>query len=433
MANPAAAQARVAFGTQAGRTSAWTDFRFRSESLGLDFPTIEDDSIRAFGEQEQGLPSKIRVNGALPVNWQGEDHEKFIANFFGHGATPSESPTGVWTKKYAVQESDVDYISLWLEISRDLGRPELLVGAEVQQLQFSIAAATILNGSIQVFAPRAMFWGDAAEVVVTGTPNAPILRGIHDYAGLQLADPDIFVKVSSVGSDVVTFQTKVGTAAAYSNSQGPLATGNDSDGNPIWHNLEDEAGVLIGDEGLPVQIHFPDDTLTAADEWEFTGTRAVWSQSLPTHSPFNEIYAEVYVDGTIFRTRDLGLTLERPIEPDDAIGGRFVDTVIEQGQRTAVWTLTRRASNLALYDKLLRAESATVRLQAYGALIGATGVRRQLIIRSLNCIPEGRGPNVAGRDTLDEQITLRAHPSTDGTYPSAVTIETVNSVEDIAA
>jgi hypothetical protein len=86
-----------------------------------------------------------------------------------------------------------------------------------------------------------------------------------------------------------------------------------------------------------------------------------------------------------------------------------------------------------MIDKLIRAGSASVRLFARGDFIGATGVRRSLDLRSLNCRVRGKTPGIGGRDSFDESITLRAHASTDATYPSALNSTMVNSVEDIAA
>ena len=85
-----------------------------------------------------------------------------------------------------------------------------------------------------------------------------------------------------------------------------------------------------------------------------------------------------------------------------------------------------------MVNKLWRAQTITFRMDAYGPLIGATIVRRRLSLIAYNCKPEGKAPTVGGQAEFTENITLRCHPSSNVTYPAAITCELVNSQSSLA-
>ena len=435
--NPALTQVRCGFETNAGRgdPSTWIDMRIRSEDLGAELPGIEDDSILSSGEQEESLESKIDPGGPLNLNWTPEDHSKILAAFFGKSATPVQSPTGVYTHKLAPDETDVSFASLAVEVSRDLGRPTVFVNAYPSQLTFNIGPRSLLNGAASIVTPRFHFHDAATVVTAPGGPANPELRGFVKYAYLDDVDNEgrVYVKVNSAPSgDNFNVVTKFGLSASYGTTDQAMTAaiwGPNSQDEGLW----DEADAALGDIGVPIEILFPAiANIAQNDEWYFDPVRAVWSQSLPEASALNEVYCLVKVDGTTFRTRDLSLTLDRPVTRDEVIGGRFVDDLNFQGQRTVAGQLNRRAIDNSLVDRLLRAESFELQVDAYGTFIAATGARRKLSLIMKNVKPSGRTPSVAGRDAFDEAINFTAHPSDDGTYPNSVTCELVNSIASLA-
>lgn len=435
-ANPSEARLQVAFGDESGPSSSWTQARFTSHDLGLEPTIIEDESIRASGEEEEGYDGKFDVSGALSAVYHAEDHERYIASHFGFGNAPVEDPTGVWTKRYDRGQTVNEFGPLWTRIDDDLGRPMVYKRATVSEMVAELGVDGLLTGRFTLLPTRADTWSDAVEVAVTATPDPPVVRGIPQLALLsaaQLPDGDIYVRVAVLpGGTQLTIEVKVGAGSAYSNQQ-TIETGNNADGDPIYVELLDEDGDQIGDDGLPVEVHFPNVAYTVADEFRFDREIPQWAIALPGSGAFNEVLAQVFVDGELFRLNQISLTSTRPAVLDPAIGGRFVGEVLERGDRTAEWSLSRRATDRKIIDKLIRAGSASVRLLARGDFIGATGVRRSLELRSMNCRVRGKTPGIGGRDTFDESITLRAHPSDDATYPSALNATMVNTVASIAA
>lgn len=437
-ANPANTQARIGFETNEGfgDPANWQDFRLLSESVGADIPTIEDESIISTAEQEEALDTKISpIGGDFNINWSPEDHAKHLANFFGAGATPVQAPTGVWTHKLAVGETDVSFGKVAVEISRDLDnrlaspvkRPDLFVGGLFGQLTFNAGPRSLLNGAATLVVPRFHHWRDPA--VQTGTGTDPFIRGLPSYANMGSADGDVWISVTSAPGATMGIKVKLGSASTYDGTEITVTPGE-------WTTILDENDAQIGSVDLPVEIYFPDFTgINLADEWRVQRERAVWSPSLPDAAVLNEIAITILLDGTKFRTRDLSLTLTRPAEPDEAIGGRFLenDQINEFGQRTTSGQLNRRALDTSLVDRLLRREPFSLRVDAYSTFIGATGVQRQLSLIMMNCIPSGRTPSVGGVASFDEPIDFTAHPSDDVTYPAAVTAEIVNSQADLTA
>lgn len=434
--NPTEARLRVAFGDEAGIDSSWQQMRFNSHDLGLEPTIIEDPSIRASGEEEEGYNGKYNITGGIAVTMHSEDHERLVASHIGTGNTPVELPATVFTKRYDRSQSDITFGRIWAQIDDNLGRPMTYKNAIVQEWRAELGVNGLLTSTFGLLPTRADTWSEAVELAATGTPEAPVLRGLPQLALLSesdLPDGDVYVKISALpGGTQLTIQVKVGATAAYSNSQ-VIETGLDSDGNPIYVELLDEDGEQIGDDGLPVEIHFPNNVHTIADEWRFDRETPSWPILLPDSGAFSEVLAQIYIDDEPFSLNQVTMVSTRPAVADPSIGGRFVSSVLERGDRTLEYTLSRRANDRKLIDKLIREGSARIRIFGRGDFIATTGVRRSLDIRSLNCRVRGKTPTIGDRTTFDESITLRAHPSTDVTYPSALNVTYINSVEDITA
>ena len=370
-----------------------------------------------------------------------EDHAKWLAGFFGKSAPPVESPTGVWLHKLAVTETDVDFPDrMALEISRDRGRPDFYTGVLPSQLTFNVGPRSLLNGAVSLVIPRFHHFDDPTQIVGAGT-SLPFLRGLYNVANLQEADPDVadlFLQISAVpGTGGADFDilAKLGLATTYDGAAIPVFVGNDTESNPIFQRLLHTASnVDVGQsEDLPVEAHWKDATgATVLDEFRIPRRRDVWTQTLPTKAVFNEIAIFVRVDGLEERTRDLSLTFTRPGERDEAIGGRFVDQVLEQGQRTYAGQLNRRALSRTFTDRLIAGEPFELEVDAASIPIGATGIRRRMKLIAKNCRASGRTPSVGGRATFDEAIAFRCHPSVDVTYPAAMTVEVTNSQASLA-
>jgi Phage tail tube protein len=429
-ANPSRTQARFSFeGTPGlGDPVEWTDFRLLSEGVGAELPLITDESLNPAGEQEQGDPGKINLGGPLNVNFHAEDHAKLLAAFFGLGATAVESPTGVFTHRFSALEEDIVFPCGVLEIAPAERSPYVYTGVVPNALNFSAAPNNYLSGSVGLAIPRMHPFADQA--IVAGTPpDVAYLRGLPRFDTAEDAtdtERRIYIQVQSKTASTVTIKCKIGAAASYSGADIVCTEGE-------WTRLTDEADAEVGSFDLPVEIMFTEaNNYTANDAIYFQTERPIWTPALNARSVFNEIFMEILIDGEVERVNAFTAALTRPVERDENIGGRFVDATYEQGVRTAVFTINRRAFKTeTMLHRLLRAESLALRVNALSTLIGSTVVRRQLSLIAPNCLLEGRTPSVGGASEFPELVTLRAFPSDDVSYPSAVTAELVLGTEDL--
>lgn len=84
----------------------------------------------------------------------------------------------------------------------------------------------------------------------------------------------------------------------------------------------------------------------------------------PDVIPFNEVYAEIYVDGATFRTNQLSLNLPSGCRCLLLIGGRYPVLIRERGRRQVGGTLVREYLDVELRKKLERSRTFGLRLLA---------------------------------------------------------------------
>lgn len=425
--NPAESLIRNAYETTEGLATEanWHYHDFVSETLANDAGVIEDPSITAAGEEPESLPSKLSTAGTIAVAWNAEGHAHYLANLIGQSATPTNPTAGVYVHKLAVGETDVAIPdTMTVEVSRDDGLPQLFLGARVAKASFALQPSSLLTGSIDLIAIRSHYWKAASQTA--GTSTDPILRNFPNATKWAAADHDVYLKCTDGATKA--FKAKVGSAAAYGGA-GTVMTFTAA----TWIPLIDETGARIGDRALEVEAYFPDFSgLATNDEWKFDSERAVWVPSIPDVPKFNEIYAVIEIDSATIRLEQISLDILRPTQAVMNIGGRFADAVMHRGRRSASGSIQRDQLDVTLRKKLERGTPFSLRLEAYtGLAIGATAYEHSLAIVAMNCVPSGKTVTVANGQRLTEVIPFTCHPSSDVTYPNAVTLELTNSLANL--
>lgn len=422
--NPGNLQLRYGFETTEGLgdVASLLDMRVRSETLGGNFPLLPNDDIIAGAEMAEGSPTKIDPSGDVNLNWSPEDHGRILANFFQHGDTPQTLDTGAYLHGLAPDKTDIDFRSLALEASRDNGRPDLYVGAQVSAIDFALQPSGFMTGKATLLIPRFHSWAEAAAVSLDASPTLPVLRGLPTYDNMVATDGDIFGKVTTApGGGSMGVKYKIGASSNYTSAPEITVTAE------TWGDVITEDGQA-GEDGAEVQAYYPSLTGFAVDdEFKVARERDVWVQSLPVSSPANEILASVFVDGELFRLNNLQFTAQRPIIKDLIVGGRFTDTMIEQGKRNNVATIKRRFLNLNLQNKIMYAKAFALRMDIKGLRIGSTQIQRRISLISLNAKPSGKTASVQNANTYEDNITAQLHPSNDVNYPASLSCEVVNS------
>ncbi len=139
------------------------------------------------------------------------------------------------------------------------------------------------------------FWSDATQTVGSGADH-PTVMGAYQAAWTDAGDVDLFIEAQVVAGEVITIRAKIGTGAAYSNTQ-TYTMGDE----PI--RLEKEDGTEAGDNfGEPITVFWPAGaTLVSLDEFRMDHQRARWSDSLGTAQPIASVNTQLFSDDASFR------------------------------------------------------------------------------------------------------------------------------------
>jgi hypothetical protein len=294
-------------------------------------------------------------------------------------------------------------------------------GCHVSALDFAISPGNLLTGKATILAPRFQTWDEAVPVSVDGSPVMPRVRGLPNQPNFTTGDGDLWFKVSSNDSTTVTGKFHMLDGGDYTDAPDVVFTINE------WGDALDVNGQ-IGTLAAPVQLLFRNTVgYTPADEIVIPRDRAVWTQSLAVCAPTNEIDARVFVDGSAFRVRDIGLTMTRAIIKDPYVGGRWQDSFVEQGKRHYALTLKRRNLDKSLTHRIMYATEFGFRIDCYSGLIGDTGINRRLSFIGMKAQPQGKTPSVQNATTFEDDIVATFYPSDDMDYPTSVTCEAVNT------
>lgn len=408
--------------------AAFHDHDFVSESLTSLQEVIEQRSISRGAQRQRSAESKIALGGTFDTDFNAEGHLHYLANA-QKGYSVSNPTAGVYIHKLAPSEAGVFPATMQVEVWRDDDMPQVFHGSRVSSLAFGLGLRQFLQCQIGIVAPMADYWDYPAQTVGAGGPY-PRARGLLNYANWTAADHNIFLLCVTAATK--TFKTKIGTAATYGSTSFTMSTAG------TWYDLLDSNGTgRLGDKGIKVEGMFPDFTsLADADEWRWDAVRAEWVPVFPDVLPFNEVYAEIIVDGAEFRTNQFTLNLTRPVAPVYSIGGRYPKLVRERGRRQVGGTLVREYLDVDLRKKLERSKEFHLKVVAEtNVLIGATAYYHSLQLISPLCILGGPTPTIGSETQMDENLTFTCHPdATDGDgNVDDLTAYVTNSIADVTA
>lgn len=428
--NPANGLIRNAWETTEGVATwaGWHYHDFVSESLSSAAETILPRSITTNSQQPVGSPSKIAVGGAIEVDWNAEGHLHYLANLQGAYST-STLTAGVEELILGPSQTTPVTPSMTVEVWRDDDMAQILRACRAREVSFNLGLRQFAQGSIQLLGTRADYWTEPAQTA--GTSTDPQLRGLPNHTDWTVADGDLYLKITTATGGppptVVKGKFKLGSAASYGSIETTMTAGD-------WVvALDSTTGVRYGDKGLPVECYFANFTgIATNDEWKFDRERAVWVPVMPDVIPFNEIYAEISIDGgSPERVNSLSLTVTRPVEAIYAIGKRFAWLVRERGRRAVTGTFQREYLDTNLRKKLERAKEFYLLVNmTNGVTIGATAYEHTMELIAPKCMMSGNTPTIGGQDQMDENPSFTCHPEPtdpDG-YVDDINIRIVSSI-----
>lgn len=433
--DPSQALCRVAFEDIPGVPRIAGPFHdienFAGETITNTAETIQRTAITRAGERPRGMPSKIPAAGTLTLDAINTEQD-WLFNGLLLGAVDTDVDTPeVGANRHRIHSTtgtrdfpESATIYAW----RDDDLPQRLLRAMCSQLEISFAERQLVGMVASFVGGRGDYWDDPARTAGAGTAF-PAIRGIHVAQFATDATQNVWVEVTVQTATEITFKRRIGDADAFGAGTSVATRGE-------WTNLVDEGGVLLGAPGDRLQIYWPvAGTFAVGDILRFDRIRGVWAPSFPDSIIVNEVYSTITFDGVDFEMTSGTLTLTKPTEARFGFGGRRARRVRQRGLRDYTISLEREYLDTKVRRKLELGETFALRVHlSTGVTIGTTGNLHQSMefIMPL-CDPSGPNATVTDPNTMNETITATAHPSADVTYPSAVTVEVVNSIDDLVA
>jgi len=284
------------------------------------------------------------------------------------------------------------------------------------------------------------FWGASVPAGGNTGTAVPQLRGINavNYPASGSTPLDFYVKVTALTSTTVTITTKRGSAATYGSAY-TVPRG-------VWYLLQDENGNPMGQfTGLPTEGYFPlpgAANFAVSDEFHFPAVCPDWTTGSPTwpYDPppvivVNEILSAFIVAGGQTINIDSGdLTIKTGAEAKYEFGGRLPSRTREWGYQMVDGKVAREAQpGFSFQEFLVMGTPFDIVLNMNsGVALGTSGkYNYDATLTMKNVLSKGKTTSVEGEKSLPDSIDFEANPSTDGTYPSDITLELKNEIPDL--
>ncbi len=234
----------------------------------------------------------------------------------------------------------------------------------------------------------------------------PTVIGAYQASWTDAGDVDIFLEAQVVSGSTITLRTKVGTAAAYSNTQTYVM------GDPPLR-LQDESGAELGDSyGEPIMVYWPaGSTLVTLDAFQVGHQTARWTQSLGTAQPIPAVNTQLFADDDIMRAEG-GWTLTA----NWGTFGARPDVSMRQGaiqQRAGTldvtFELNREMVDSTWQAKLHNSDSVAIVIDARtdSTIVAGQPYVGRFVIPAGELSGSGATPNVGANNT-DETLVFEA-------------------------
>lgn len=406
----------------------FVDTRTNGGPFTINKAIVDRLAIIAGGAPPVPLPGKALMQGG-PFDMGDFDPADpgllaMFANVFKRYDVTDNTTWHRW--KYALDgtnQPDASYLT-WLNDNDVLPRTrinDVLLGG------FTLNAEP--GGNFQIEFPFVAgaydFWGDVVEEAATGTPVAPIiLRTSPENWELDAFDGDLFLRVESIASDVITLKAKIGSASTYGSFDFTYTTGNNP-GAIIDSNTGLEYSGRCRESPLVYWNAGDEAGLTALDEWSVPKRRDAWTPSLATDHAVPAVNTRLYLNDEFIRAEG-GYTLTAEwgtLEALQDVSFEQGATVRRKGRLNVTLELTRELADLALQKVLHERDEAAIVIEVCSDdVIDATPdpdqrFRALFVLPAASISGDMYGVESGGENT-EETVTLTAGVP-DSTYTFA--------------
>lgn len=421
--NPANGQIRVGHEPLPGiLPTTWHDHRFVSESLSDERETLELESIVNAAQAAEPLQSMFETNGDIEVELDAEGHLPYFVNAQNKNETTVVVASEVFLHKLAPTESVQGPNTFQNEVWRDDDFGQLFQNGRVGEISIDFEKRAVGKTTISNVYGRSSHFANTVVVEDGATPNdsIPQIRGQHRYAILSLADvaaatQKLWVKITDItdiGTGTIVARAKIGAGAYGVASDFDIIGGLDSSGNPRWNEVLLDSGLGAGPRDNPIEIFIEDLTgQEVSDEYSWDAQRGVWVAALPDVPVFNTIFTYIYLEDVRVCIDSINLTLTRPVEPQECIGGSYPQGVLERGQRSVIWTINRKYVDTHMRKRLMTGEPVGIRVDCYSGTEFYTGHEHFMSFVSSRVKFGGRTASIGGKAEMDEELVGQAFPN----------------------
>lgn len=429
--NPAFTLARWAWETTRGvrPLAGWHDFRIDAEDMKDTVAAIERTALNPSGQKFPALDGKTMGVVDFKVDVLSPLESWFFFAWMARHASVTTPETGAYIHKISRLETAQNFAeTLALKVWRDDGAAQCWSEVVPTELQVSFAEKQLSGAQVKGVG-RADYWADAVRTAGTGT-DFPRLRGLSALNfPPTAATARAWFQVTAQDSTTVTAKVKMSDGASFSGSA-QVFTRN------FWTQIQDEAGLNVGDNGSPVEVLFlTGDVFAVGDTFRVDNVHPIWVYSYPSLVAVNEIDGYLAIDGQEIEVKTGQITLTAPGAEVHGFGRR-------QGRRTRIRGLYGHAGTLAreVTDRAFRGRieaSKTFRLELFlrsSVQLGSANLVQGIKITRPFCrLINASTAAVSNQTTYDETVPYEAFESSDGTYPAATTVEFYNTIPDLTA
>lgn len=400
-----------------------------SEDLANESASIDSECLQPLSQRLRGLQAKFSTNGSFNTDTEPEALAYWFAALQGKGRTPTVLTGGQsWRHVLAPSETDITFpFSRSARVSRDDGRIQTFLNVQPSSISISTAVRALLTSAVDLLFERSTYY-DLASVDVEGTPlsaNArPFLRGNPTYGqlgGTPTGAPTIHVRVTAGPQ----WETKLGDSGTWDDIT-------PEDGG--WVDVLDGSGNPVGDAGSRVQLYIASAAAVAVnDEWTFELTDlSGWAAALPVVPSLNEVEASIELDGAAFKATSASVTYERPIEPDENIGGLYADGIRRAGKRVVSGALDTRYIDTGIRDRLEKGSPFSLEfIGLSGTNIGSSSDPYRLSSYHPLCVLTGRPATTAGSSEYNQAAAFACYYDSGDALPDDGTITVDNGISDL--
>lgn len=362
--------------------------------------------ISGKAERQAGLTGKNQPTGGFGQDALNPMCADFLlGNFFGSCSDPIEVIADkVYRTTYSLTESNSLDRGIAASIYRDDQIVEFAYGCVVNQFVVGAKARGLMDVDFSMLPTYLDYWDNHGSAITGTGVVKPVVRGFCDQ-NYHVFNPvrsagDLYVKIVTNSSSLITAFVKVGAATAYGTDAQTFYKG-------FWNECTDQDGGSIG---FRLEINPPTGTYVVDDVIVIPCRReSVWAgYTAPDDLPLSEVTSTIVIPSypaSQGRLQNVTLTAKSPAKQIDGIGGLWPAGILKQGVYTyeLSYDIDVLDDTTRAYIEMKRPYSVILDYRAE-AVIADTNIRPRMVVTMDNIIGSGSTATIADQNTYKDSV-----------------------------